>query len=100
MKDVKQYIETNKERFLNELFDLIRIPSISAETEHKDDMVRCANKWKEYLLAAGAARRRAGECSRPHQSVGAAGLVAGALRWQHAPAAGSGSISVVIPVGR
>ena len=44
MKDVKQYIESNKERFLEELFTLIRIPSISAETEHKEDMVRCANR--------------------------------------------------------
>lgn len=54
MKDVLQYIEANKNRFLNELFELIRIPSISSESEHKDDMVRCANKWKELLLAAGA----------------------------------------------
>ncbi|MBP5540711.1 MAG: dipeptidase [Bacteroidales bacterium] len=53
MKDVKAYIEANKDRFLKELFELIRIPSISAESEHKDDMVRCANKWKEYLMAAG-----------------------------------------------
>lgn len=53
MKDVKNYIEENKQRFLDELFELIRIPSISAESEHKDDMVRCANKWKEFLLAAG-----------------------------------------------
>ena len=56
MKDIKQYIETNKERFLDELFELIRIPSISAEAEHKDDMVRAANKWKELLLAAGVDR--------------------------------------------
>ncbi len=53
MKDVKAYIEANKDRFLQELFDLIRIPSISAESEHKPDMMRCAEKWKEYLLQAG-----------------------------------------------
>ncbi len=53
MKDVKAYIEANKDRFLQELFDLIRIPSISAESEHKADMMRCAEKWKEYLLQAG-----------------------------------------------
>ncbi|MCQ2295623.1 MAG: dipeptidase [Bacteroidales bacterium] len=53
MKDVKAYIEANKDRFLEELFELIRIPSISAESEHKPDMVRCANKWQEYLMAAG-----------------------------------------------
>jgi acetylornithine deacetylase/succinyl-diaminopimelate desuccinylase-like protein len=54
MKDVKKYIDENKDRFLEELFSLIRIPSISAEAEHKDDMVRAANRWKELLLAAGA----------------------------------------------
>ncbi len=52
MKDVKKYIEENKDRFLEELFELIRIPSISAESEHKPDMVRCAEKWKEFLLKA------------------------------------------------
>ena len=54
MKGIKEYIEQNKDRFLNELFELIRIPSISAEAEHKDDMLRCADKWKSLLLAAGA----------------------------------------------
>lgn len=53
MKDVKAYIEANKDRFLEELFELIRIPSISAESEHKADMMRCAEKWREYLLQAG-----------------------------------------------
>ena len=53
MKDVKSYIEANKDRFLEELFELIRIPSISAESEHKPDMVRCAEKWNEFLLKAG-----------------------------------------------
>ena len=54
MKDLKEYIEQNRERFLEELFSLIRIPSISAESEHKEDMVRCAERWRELLLAAGA----------------------------------------------
>ena len=54
MKQVKEYIEQNRERFLEELFSLIRIPSISAEAEHKDDMVHCAERWRELLLAAGA----------------------------------------------
>ncbi len=54
MDKVKQYIEENQERFLDELFSLIRIPSISAEQEHKDDMVCCAERWKELLLASGA----------------------------------------------
>ena len=51
---VKSYIESNKERFLNELFSLIRIPSISAKQENKSDMLACANRWVELLLSSGA----------------------------------------------
>ena len=51
---VKNYIENNKERFLEELFSLIRIPSISAKHEHKADMTKCAEKWVELLLSSGA----------------------------------------------
>ena len=51
---VKSFIESNKERFLEELFALIRIPSISAKQEHKPDMIACAEKWKEILLSSGA----------------------------------------------
>ncbi len=54
MKHVSDYIEQNKDRFLEELFELIRIPSISSLTEHKDDMLKAAEKWKEFILAAGA----------------------------------------------
>ena len=56
MEAIKKYVEENKERFLNELFELIRIPSISSEAEHKPDMYKCAEKWKSLLLAAGADR--------------------------------------------
>ena len=51
---VKSYIESNKDRFLEELFSLIRIPSISAKQENKADMVACAERWTELLVAAGA----------------------------------------------
>ncbi len=54
MTNVKQYIEENKQRFLDELFGLIRIPSISSEDSHKPDMVRAAEYWKQLLLKAGA----------------------------------------------
>ena len=37
--EIKQYIQENEERFLNELFSLIRIPSISALPAHKDDIL-------------------------------------------------------------
>lgn len=54
--DIKQYILKNEPRFLDELFSLIRIPSISAHPERKSDMLRCAERWVELLLAAGADR--------------------------------------------
>ena len=40
--EIKQYIKENEARFMEELFSLIRIPSISALPEHKDDMLACA----------------------------------------------------------
>ena len=56
MKQAKVYIEANKDRFLNELFDLLRIPSISAQSEHKPDMQRCAEFLAAALVGAGADR--------------------------------------------
>ena len=56
MENLKTYIEANKQRFLDELFELIRIPSISLEGQHKPDMYRAAEWWKEKLLQAGADR--------------------------------------------
>jgi acetylornithine deacetylase/succinyl-diaminopimelate desuccinylase-like protein len=50
----KSIYRRNKNRFLDELFSLIRIPSISAEKEHRDDMYKAAKRWKELLLEAGA----------------------------------------------
>ena len=54
--EVRKYIQENEERFLKELESLIRIPSISAKTEHKADIAACAERWKELLLEAGADR--------------------------------------------
>lgn len=56
MMTINEYIEQNKDRFLNELFELIRIPSISSQSDHKADMYRCAEKWVELMLAAGVDR--------------------------------------------
>ena len=50
----KDYQEKNRERFLNELLELLRIPSVSAKTEHKADMLACAEAVKSRLLEAGA----------------------------------------------
>ena len=52
--DIKKYIKENENRFLDELFSLIRIPSISANPTHKDDMLACAERWRQLLLEAGA----------------------------------------------
>jgi len=54
MEYIKTYIEANKERFLDELFGLLRIPSISSLSDHKNDMVKAAEYWKESILNAGA----------------------------------------------
>lgn len=56
MQNLKQYIADNRQRFLDELFELIRIPSISSQSKHKDDMRRAAEQWRKILLAAGADR--------------------------------------------
>ncbi|ULQ58399.1 dipeptidase [Flavihumibacter rivuli] len=50
----KEYQEQHKDRFLNELLDLLRIPSVSARSEHKEDMRKCAEAVRSSLLQAGA----------------------------------------------
>lgn len=54
MEDIKKYIEDNKQRFLDELFEVIRIPSISSEKDHKDDMKKAAEHLKQKIIEAGA----------------------------------------------
>src|ERR1700712_3134227 len=54
MQTWKDYQEKNKDRFLEELLELLRIPSISAKTENKDDLIKCAETVKQRLLDAGA----------------------------------------------
>jgi Acetylornithine deacetylase/Succinyl-diaminopimelate desuccinylase and related deacylases len=54
MNDIKQYIIENEQEMLEDLFSLIRIPSISAKPEHHDDMLACAERWTQLLLDAGA----------------------------------------------
>jgi len=56
MTDIKTYIEENKQRILDELFGLIRIPSISSQSDHKGDMIKAAEYIKDALLKAGADR--------------------------------------------
>ena len=51
---MKEFIEQNKERMFEELFSILRIPSISAKTEHKADMYLCAEAIADLLIKAGA----------------------------------------------
>lgn len=50
---MQSYIEANKDRFLNELLDLLRIPSVSTDARHKDDMLKAAHYLSQKLQEAG-----------------------------------------------
>ncbi|MGZ3931974.1 MAG: M20/M25/M40 family metallo-hydrolase, partial [Bacteroidia bacterium] len=52
--DISNYINANKDRFLNELLDLLRIPSVSADPKCKADVIRTAEAVKQRLVEAGA----------------------------------------------
>ena len=56
MKEIQEYIKQNESRFLDELFELIRIPSISSYADHKPQMEETAQVWKSRLLASGCTR--------------------------------------------
>jgi acetylornithine deacetylase/succinyl-diaminopimelate desuccinylase-like protein len=51
---LNQYFDQNKQKFLDELFELLRIPSISADSAYHNDIVEAANYIKNKLIAAGA----------------------------------------------
>lgn len=51
---IKEYIQTNKNRFLDELFELLRISSVSADPNYKNEVFKTAELVKEKLIAAGA----------------------------------------------
>ncbi|MBL7693019.1 MAG: dipeptidase [Flavipsychrobacter sp.] len=53
MQAWKDYQSQNKERFLDELLELLRIPSVSADSKYKGDVARCADAVKDHLLRAG-----------------------------------------------
>ena len=54
MSEIQKYISKNEPKMLEDLFSLIRIPSISAKPEHHDDMLACAERWAQLLIEAGA----------------------------------------------
>ena len=50
------YQKQHQDRFLNEMLDLLRIPSVSAKSEHKADMLKCAEAVKQNLLSSGCTK--------------------------------------------
>ena len=53
MSDIKKYVEDNKERFIKELVELLKIPSISADPAYKNDILKTAEAVKSRLEEAG-----------------------------------------------
>jgi acetylornithine deacetylase/succinyl-diaminopimelate desuccinylase-like protein len=53
IQEVKDYIENHKERFINELVELLKIPSVSADSAYDSETKRCANHVKQSLLDVG-----------------------------------------------
>lgn len=54
MKNTQAYIQENKQKFLDELLDLLRIPSISADAAYANEVYRTAEEVEKHLIAAGA----------------------------------------------
>ena len=54
MEHIKTYIKEHKDRFVEELMDLLRIPSISADPTYSQDVKACAESVKDHLVKAGA----------------------------------------------
>jgi len=54
MESIKNLLESSKQQFLDELFELLRIPSVSADPKHKGDVAKAAEFVKKKLIDAGA----------------------------------------------
>ena len=54
MTHIKKYINQHKDRFINELIELLKIPSISADPKYKEDVLKCANAVAKLMNEAGA----------------------------------------------
>ncbi len=50
---IAEYLQEKKEQIFAELFELISIPSVSSQSQHKEDILKCAEKWKDLLIKAG-----------------------------------------------
>ncbi len=53
MEAVQQYIKTNRQRFLDELIEFLKIPSVSADTKHKNDVLKAATWLSNELKRIG-----------------------------------------------
>ena len=53
IKEIKKYIKETQPKFFEDLFSLIRIPSVSSHSHRKDDLIKCAEQWKNLLFEAG-----------------------------------------------
>jgi len=54
MSEIKNLVDQNSEKYLNELFTLLRIPSVSADPKYKEEVLRMAEAIKDSLISAGA----------------------------------------------
>ena len=53
MNEIQKYIAANEPQIMEDLFSLIRIPSIQRPARTHDDMLACAERWAQLLLEAG-----------------------------------------------
>ena len=53
---INEYIQANKDRFLDELIELLKIPSVSADPAYKDDVKNAADFLKEQFVKMGVDR--------------------------------------------
>ncbi len=53
MQNIQSYVQEHKDRFINELFELLKIPSVSADTAYKDDVIKTASEISKSLKDAG-----------------------------------------------
>ncbi len=67
MQDTKTYVEENKDRFIGELIELLKIPSISADSAYKNDLIKTAEAVQQSLLQAGC--DKAEICETPGHPV-------------------------------
>ncbi|MGZ5197900.1 MAG: peptidase dimerization domain protein, partial [Kaistella sp.] len=54
MQETLNYIQENKQRYVDELFELLKIASISADPAYKDEVLKCADEVAKHLKNAGA----------------------------------------------